>query len=238
MQKSQRGHRAPLGAAATAIAVLAMACAACSAPAAGPGAAAAKRSPAAAGPSASASSSPDDSVSASPSATAATASPSATARPAPQASTNAPAPAKAPVTHTTTAPALTKTYRPYSNSEVHLVASMLDLQQSGLSPSQFIFSIAVYFSIPSSLDANQQPATVCAAGAPSVTWEYVGLDSAWHTVTEAGDVSGVCINVGGATVLQPEMIGEGTGSGPDFQVKIVSVSLPMTGPDGAWTATG
>lgn len=79
------------------------------------------------------------------------------------------------------------------------------------------------------------PVTVCAAGAPTATFEYLGTDGVWHTVTKTGAVAGDCFGVGQFKVLLiPDTE---AGSGTTLQTKLLSVSLRFTGPNGAWTAT-
>lgn len=219
------------GAAIVAAALVTM-CAACAAPATSRTAATARHAADAASPTA-ASPSPDGSLTPSPSPTGA-----GTATAAPQ--SLAPArtsTGKAPTSQQTTAPAVhTTPPRPFSDSFVGVWANVGHIQSLGAN--QFTVPIIVGISFPTRLGVTYAPATVCADGAPTVTLEYLGTDNAWHTKALTGSAYSGCVNVGQTTALSPDMVDDEMGYGSSLQVKILSVSLRLTGPNGAWTAMG
>ena len=138
--------------------------------------------------------------------------------------------------HTTAAPAHSTSPRPFSDSFIGLRASVGHIQT--IAPNQFNFSIIVGISFPTQVGVTYAPATVCADGGPTVTVEYLGTDDAWHTKTLTGSGYSGCINVGGTTTFNTAMVDEEMGYGSSLQVKILSASLRLTGPTGAWTARG
>lgn len=63
------------------------------------------------------------------------------------------------------------------------------------------------------------------------------LERTWHPKTITGSGYSGCINVGGATTFDTALVDEEKGYGSSLQVKILSASLRLTGPNGPWTAT-
>ena len=162
-------------------------------------------------------------------------SPGAVTRPAGPAPTEAAAPTHAAPARTTAVPAPTKTTRAFKNSDVNLAAVFSPAQNDG--EGRFLISITVSIGIPIPLLTNYPSVTVCAAGAPTVTFAYAGADGVWHTVTITGGVAGDCVGVGQYKTLAPQPADDENSSGTTLQTKLLSVSLRMTGPNGAWTAT-
>lgn len=107
-----------------------------------------------------------------------------------------------------------------------------------LGPNHFSFPIFVGISFPTRLGVTYAPATVCADGGPTVTLEYLGTDDAWHTKSITSSAYSGCIHVGETTTFGTAMVDEEMGYGSSLQVKILNVSLRLTGPNGPWTATG
>lgn len=234
-----RKSSAILGAVTVTVAAVTL-CAACTSPAASPTAATARHTATEGGSPMStalppgANRSPSPNLSAGP--TGIATSPSIAAKPAAQKSTGNPAPAPTGANHTTAAPVHTTSPRPFSDSYINLWANVGHIQTSG--PNKFTFSIFVGIGFPTQLGVTYAPATVCADGSPTVALEYLGTDDTWHIETLTGSGYSGCINVGGATTFNTALVDEEMGYGASLQVKILSASMRLTGPNGPWTATG
>lgn len=136
-----------------------------------------------------------------------------------------------PVTTRTTHPVVVTTTAPFAKSAVGLIAGVLSLPQYGPDPDSFLVAISYSFD-------NGSTAKVCSLAPPTITYEYLDSSRSWQTATVTGISSNTCSSP--RTLGTPESALAGPWIGPDthFQAKVISISWRLTGPDGAWTATG
>jgi hypothetical protein len=135
------------------------------------------------------------------------------------------------VVNHTTAPALpppdTAGSGPASNSTPYALVG--HMQQF---PTQTTYDIPINYGID-----NPSTQTVCADGAPTITFEYLDSSDAWATATLTGTASTKCAPADNETFIGTAFAIE-TAYNDDYQAKIISITWELTGPDGAWQASG